>query len=83
MLRRLVPFFARSGPGHFADKYNRTFSHARQFYPLARELRVGFLKPGARRPARGLLGRFRKFEVPCDSFFAIFVRTHTRTVRRD
>lgn len=81
-LRSLVPVFAGSRFGDFADKHNRALGHAREFDPLARKLCVGFFKRHMRRTARGFLGRFRKFEITRYSLFAIFVCKHTTTVRR-
>jgi hypothetical protein len=78
----MLAVLGEDGLGHFASQMNRALGHARELNPLAGELDVCFLKPHVRGPARGLLRGFRKLEIPRDSFFAIFVRIQTRTVRR-
>lgn len=75
--------FDRSRFRDFTDEHNRALGHTREFDPLACELGVRLLKAGARCSAGGFLRCFRKFEVPRYSLFAIFVRSHTRTVRRN
>ena len=79
-LRGSVQRFGRSGdlPGEI----DGALGHARKLDPLARELGICFLEPDMRGAARGFLGGFRKFEITRYSFFAIIVRTHTRTALR-
>lgn len=77
-----MPALVESGSRDFARKHNRAFRHPGELDPLAGEMHVGFFEPDVGCTPGCFLGCFRELKVSRNSFFAVFVRQHTRTVRR-